>query len=122
MGNDYFNSSTSPLVLHSSCDTSFRSKLHLHLSLMKWSGDTPGCHQSYRVARTKYPDSEPEVPMLIVALAAAAVHFCLSEWATGSLHMVEFRGDKARPEYRNNMELLQKIQQVRQMYILILYD
>ncbi|KAE9403039.1 hypothetical protein BT96DRAFT_990682 [Gymnopus androsaceus JB14] len=68
------------------------------------------CVESYRVAYTKYPDLEPEVPMLIVALAAAAVHFCLSEWATGSLHMVEFRGDKARPEYCNNMELLQKIQ------------
>ncbi|KAE9393728.1 hypothetical protein BT96DRAFT_943679 [Gymnopus androsaceus JB14] len=60
----------------------------------------------------KYPDSEsePEVPMSMVALAAAAVHFCLSEWATGSLHTAEFKGDKARPEYRKNMELLQKIQ------------
>ncbi|KAE9396673.1 hypothetical protein BT96DRAFT_1039269 [Gymnopus androsaceus JB14] len=57
----------------------------------------------------EYPDSEPEVPMSMVALAATAVHFCLSEWATGSLHSTEFKGNKARPEYRKNMELLQTI-------------
>ncbi|KAJ3751261.1 hypothetical protein DFH05DRAFT_1519404 [Lentinula detonsa] len=58
----------------------------------------------------QFPDSEPEVPMSMVALAAAAVHFCLSEWTTGSLHSADFRGDKARPEYHKNIELLQKIQ------------
>ncbi|KAE9389185.1 hypothetical protein BT96DRAFT_1003479 [Gymnopus androsaceus JB14] len=50
---------------------------------------------------------EPKVPMSMVALAATTVHFCLSEWATSSPHLTEFKGNKARPEYRKNMELLQ---------------
>ncbi|KAE9385109.1 hypothetical protein BT96DRAFT_950074 [Gymnopus androsaceus JB14] len=58
----------------------------------------------------KYPDSEPEVPMSMLAFAATAVHFCLSKWATGLLHPGEFKRSKAWSEYHKNVELLQRMQ------------
>ncbi|KAE9397783.1 hypothetical protein BT96DRAFT_61406 [Gymnopus androsaceus JB14] len=54
--------------------------------------------------------SEPELPMSMLALAAAAVHFCLWEWSSGSHSIVDFKGDKARPEYKKHVDYLLKIQ------------
>ncbi|KAE9388213.1 hypothetical protein BT96DRAFT_981135 [Gymnopus androsaceus JB14] len=54
--------------------------------------------------------SEPELPMSMLVLAAAAVHFCLREWSSGSHSTVDFKGDKARPEYKKHVDYLLKIQ------------
>ncbi|KAE9387411.1 hypothetical protein BT96DRAFT_948373 [Gymnopus androsaceus JB14] len=97
-------------IHHWSCGVGCTSTLHSMFTGPTSPGQTFLSAFSSLLDEEKYPDLEPEVPMSMLAFAATAVHFCLSKWATGSLHPGEFKGSKARSEYYKNMELLQRMQ------------
>ncbi|THU79418.1 hypothetical protein K435DRAFT_810726 [Dendrothele bispora CBS 962.96] len=48
-------------------------------------------------------NNEVEIPMAMLAMVAATIHFCLGEWSSGSFVSIKFDGNVVREEYNENI-------------------